>query len=173
MTIWVTADAHWNHLNIIGFCGRPYTGPDGQPDVKAMNQDLIARWNARVKPEDTVYVIGDFALGPARLVDEYLRVLIGHKILIRGNHDRLSKGRYLRAGFEEVHKHLWLGPYLLMHRPADALLLLATEKRHAIILCGHVHDRWAQSNGCINVGVDVRQFQPVMLEELGLASVGE
>ena len=55
---WFTSDPHFGHANIIRFCDRPFD------DVQAMNDALVHRWNAVVQPEDTVYVLGDVALGP-------------------------------------------------------------------------------------------------------------
>lgn len=34
------------------------------------------------------------------------------------------------------------------------------------LLCGHVHSSWAQKNKMINVGVDVRNYRPISLEEI-------
>lgn len=34
------------------------------------------------------------------------------------------------------------------------------------LLCGHVHEKWAQKKRMINVGVDVRGFKPMSIEEV-------
>lgn len=59
--IYFTADAHFGHANIIKMCSRPF------PDVEAMNEALIARWNDRVTGGDTVYIVGDMFLGVGNL----------------------------------------------------------------------------------------------------------
>ena len=51
---WFTADLHLGHFNIIKYTGRPFKS------LKEMNETLIRNWNARVKPEDTVFNVGDF-----------------------------------------------------------------------------------------------------------------
>jgi calcineurin-like phosphoesterase family protein len=56
--IFFTSDTHFWHKNVIAYCSRPYQS------LEEMNQDLITRWNARVKPEDTVYHLGDVCFGP-------------------------------------------------------------------------------------------------------------
>ena len=79
-----------------------------------MNQALIERWNDSVHSDDTVWVLGDVALGR---IDETLALvggLNGRKLLLAGNHDRCWAGhgrraegwteRYLAAGFAEVHQ---------------------------------------------------------------------
>ncbi len=57
MATWFTADLHLGHRNIIDYCDRPFA------DVDAMNRALIDNWNHAVAEDDTVWVVGDFALG--------------------------------------------------------------------------------------------------------------
>jgi calcineurin-like phosphoesterase family protein len=105
---WYTADLHLGHERIIELCGRPFES------VSAMNEAIITRWNERVEPGDTVWVLGDVALGP---IEESLALvgrLNGHLLLVAGNHDRCFAGygpakqrigwveRYRAAGFQEV-----------------------------------------------------------------------
>jgi calcineurin-like phosphoesterase family protein len=81
-----TSDTHFGHANIIRYSNRPFV------DVPAMNEALIENWNAVVRPEDTVYHLGDVALGPWTEWDSILTRLNGYKILLIGNHDRIFKG---------------------------------------------------------------------------------
>jgi calcineurin-like phosphoesterase family protein len=108
MTTWFTSDLHFGHANIIEYSRRPFRNVDD------MNHALIERWNALVQPADTVWVLGDVAMG--RIVDTLPLVsrLAGHKLLLAGNHDRCWSGhgtraaewieRYEDAGFEEIHQ---------------------------------------------------------------------
>ena len=82
MTTWFTSDTHFGHERIIELSNRPF------PDVETMNEAIIERWNAAVKPEDTVFHLGDVALG--KIADSLPLVgrLNGTKILVLGNHDR-------------------------------------------------------------------------------------
>jgi len=57
MTTWFTADLHLGHRNIIRYCDRRFES------VGVMNRALIARWNEIDDDDDTVRVLGDFALG--------------------------------------------------------------------------------------------------------------
>jgi calcineurin-like phosphoesterase family protein len=105
MTTWYTSDLHFGHERIIELCHRPFS------DVDDMNRNLIANWNAVVADTDTVWILGDLAMG--NLDDSLACVaqLKGHKLLVPGNHDRvwagykskparilMDRARYERAG---------------------------------------------------------------------------
>ena len=82
--IWVTSDTHFNHANIIKYCNRPFSS------VEEMNEPIIANWNKVVSQGDTVYHLGDFALGNKSLIPDFLERLNGHISFIMGNHDNLD-----------------------------------------------------------------------------------
>jgi calcineurin-like phosphoesterase family protein len=52
-----------------------------------MNRDMVRRWNERVSTPDTVYHLGDFALGDPAMYPAYRKQLNGSIIPVRGNHD--------------------------------------------------------------------------------------
>lgn len=85
-TIWFTSDGHFNHDKIIEYM------PNRPQQLEAMHDAMINHWVANVKPEDTIYYLGDFGF-PARRsnhihFDVLQAILPGRKILVRGNHDR-------------------------------------------------------------------------------------
>jgi calcineurin-like phosphoesterase family protein len=80
--IYLSADTHYFHTRVIEYCSRPYGS------VEEMNEDMVRKWNSVVKPEDTVYVLGDFSLA-FRPVEIYSFRLNGTRCLIPGNHDFL------------------------------------------------------------------------------------
>ena len=47
--IWFTTDFHFGHSNIIRYCNRPFR------DVAEMDQTILERLKASVKPNDTLY----------------------------------------------------------------------------------------------------------------------
>ena len=101
---WVESDTHYYHPNIILYCNRPYVKEgdtelqDGQTRwkqkmtgrIKAaeMTEDLIKYHNELVKPEDTVWHLGDFTFGGTPEVIRLLRRLNGNYKFIWGNHDK-------------------------------------------------------------------------------------
>lgn len=79
--IYFTSDLHLGHANIINHCKRPFSSVD------EMDERLISMWNARVQPNDTVYILGDLIFRSAAAPESYLSRLRGKKHLILGNHD--------------------------------------------------------------------------------------
>lgn len=104
MNTYITSDLHFGHRRITEFCPKTrghYT------DVTHMNEDMINKWNAIVKPEDLTYILGDVAFCSASDAAKILARLNGSKILIEGNHDRKSlKDHSFRSAFKEIHTYL-------------------------------------------------------------------
>lgn len=180
--VWFTSDTHFSHENIIRYCNRPFA------NVAEMNEAMVKNWNARVKPDDVIYHLGDVALGKIADSLAIIRRLNGHKHLIPGNHDRCwpyhQKVRptdvriYQDVGFTIHAPQLYVYRVLLCHLPATGDS--REEERYAEhrpltrggfpIVHGHVHDRWKVNNELdvpqVNVGVDVWDFRPVHLDEV-------
>ena len=77
--IFYTADLHFHYEPFLP--SRPFGS------VEEMARVLIARWNAAVSEDDTVYVVGDVGYNRGLVPGDALAQLRGHKHLIRGNHD--------------------------------------------------------------------------------------
>lgn len=139
MSIFFTSDHHFGHRNISRLARRPFDDtPDGVLD---MNATLIDRWNSVVRADDTVMVLGDFALGQVAQSLPTLAHLNGIKHLIAGNHDRCSPAyyhrpeptkihqwtqRYVDAGFASVSHSATIGIEALTHWTPNAESLLAS-----------------------------------------------
>jgi calcineurin-like phosphoesterase family protein len=163
MNHFITSDYHFGHANIIKYCNRPFR------DVEHMNEELIRRWNERVKPEDFVYHLGDWCFknsneergeGLTTKAQYYIDQLYGNKIFIAGNHDRnnslktLIKSAIIEFGGEK---------YFLNHFPENV------DFRYPINFVGHVHGNWTfkryKSTILINVSCDAWNFYPKTIEE--------
>ena len=138
--IYVTADLHLGHANIIKYCGRPYN------DVDEMNADLICRWNNVVKDNDRIFFLGDFALGNIERVIKWGHMLKGKKVFIYGNHDHHREKVYYDAGFEHVSK--WpiviQNRFLLSHAPMFAGSDSGVDPGDLVNIHGHIHDKVEQ-----------------------------
>lgn len=173
--IWFTSDTHFGHANVIGFCGRPFAL------VEEMDEEMIRRWNARVRPSDVVYHLGDFAFKSKEFAAGICCRLLGHKVLVRGNHDRKAAAMF-DVGFAEVHDTVLLsdvlGQFRLSHVPPDGadreglkVHIPPADEDVTAFLCGHVHEKWRRQETAtgvpvINVGVDQWNFEPKTLSEL-------
>lgn len=184
MTTFFTSDTHFNHVSIRTYCpGRLVLGDS----LEETNENLIKRWNEVVTPDDTVYHLGDFAMGPKVLHKSFLDRLNGTKLLVRGNHDQPA-AKMLAMGFKEVTNRLFLPPMdtqglttYLAHIPVGADVykdryyppeLIEEPKYYDIWLHGHVHDKFKRRGKYINVGCDVWDFRPVTLDQLLAARDG-
>lgn len=97
--VWFTADTHFGHAGILRHCpDRPWS------NVHEMDEGLIERWNARVRPGDRVYHLGDVSFHNARYTAEaILPRLNGELHLVVGNHDKvLIKRPEAMAWFRSV-----------------------------------------------------------------------
>jgi calcineurin-like phosphoesterase family protein len=180
-TTWYTADLHLGHQNIIRYCDRPYRSVD------QMNADLVAKWNATVAPDDTVWVLGDVAMGQIAVSLPLARRLHGTKHLVAGNHDRCWEGHgaraeasmqmYRDAGFETIrstHDIELAGRRVLLHHfpyegdshDDDRYVQWRPEDEGDWLFHGHVHTKWRQNGRMINVGVDVWDLAPVAQDTL-------
>jgi len=167
MNYWWTSDYHFSHANIIKYCDRPFES------VEEMNETIIKRHNERVKPEDTVFFLGDFIFkgGNEGGVEKYRifeKRLNGKYIFIKGNHDRNNS---LRTIITKMYIYFGAKDICMIHRPEDA------DPKVPINLCGHVHEKWKirrlnENSIIVNLSVDVWKFYPVSFDEI-MARVSE
>ena len=75
------SDPHFGHANCILFDDRPFK------NVEEMNATLIENINSVCKPDDDLYIIGDFCLSP-RMYKEIAPQIDCRMHLILGNHDK-------------------------------------------------------------------------------------
>lgn len=153
-TIWVTSDTHFGHQNIIGYCKRPFAS------AEEMDEELVRRWNAVVRPQDHVYHLGDVAMRKERLA--IVRRLNGHKRLVFGNHDIFDHRAYVEVGFEKVMGMRVLSGALLTHVPVHHTSM----SRFVCNIHGHIHERPAYGPQYLNVSVERTDYTPVLLEQI-------
>ena len=163
-----TSDQHFGHFNIIRLSHRPFASLD------EMNEVMIAKWNAKVMADDTIYILGDLFFRSAA-VEPILKRLNGRKHFVLGNHDHSWTGR-VRLGdyFESVQtiKEIDIDGKLatLCHYP----MLSYPQARRGYMIYGHIHnntgdDYWPlimRRSRMLNAGVDVNGFEPVTFDEL-------
>ena len=163
--IYFTSDPHYWHANVIRYCTRPYA------NVEEMCEDMIAKWNSIVKPNDIVYVLGDFSLA-FRPVESYSFRFNGTRFLVPGNHDfchsyhkksrtKENQDKWIQKykdygwnilpeqtvadfkglGIVNMCHHPYAGPYEL-EGGGDKYEKWRPVDDGKILLCGHVHEKW-------------------------------
>lgn len=171
MTTFFTADLHVGHTNIIRYTNRPFK------DSIEMDEALIRNWNELVTNEDTVYILGDFALCPAARAVSILKRLLGTKILIEGNHDRgCLRDPVFRREFKEIHNFLEIdlppepgtkrGQKIVMCH--YAMRVWNRSHRGSIHLHGHSHGTLPDDPKSLSmdVGVDCHNYYPVSSKDI-------
>lgn len=143
-----TSDYHLDHTNIIKYCDRPFD------NVKEMNQTIIENHNKIVKPEDTVFFLGDFSFGNR---DKFLDKFNGKFIFVKGNHDKKPVIDSLQINYGGIDINL-------THWPQNA------NEDYKLNLVGHVHEKWKVrelgNTTLINVGVDQWKFEPIDIGDI-------
>ena len=129
------SDLHIGHENILRFDNRPFA------DVNEMNNKLIENWNARVRSDDTVYILGDFIWAKESEWPSIVGSLGGNKVLIRGNHDPKQFSAATKRMFQEITDLKEIkdsGKHVVMcHYPIP--FFRAGFAPTAFMLYGHVH----------------------------------
>jgi calcineurin-like phosphoesterase family protein len=107
------ADPHFDHENIVKYCGRPFK------DAAEMNALIIDNWNRVVTPKDRVFVLGDFSFGNKDMIAKVIGMLNGNKILVKGNHDNRTITFWKRRGMMAYKNPIYYnrGEFVLSHEP--------------------------------------------------------
>jgi calcineurin-like phosphoesterase family protein len=145
--IYLTADTHFNHTNIIKYCLRPFQ------TVEEMNETLIANWNITVAKSDMVIFLGDLCFKDD--ADKWLSKLNGDKLLLRGNHDSIGKFDTRFEYNNEV--------FLLTHRRMPLV------GRNIWNIHGHSHNKGIlidQENKSMCISTELTEYTPINIEEL-------
>lgn len=162
--IWIISDTHFNHTNIIQYCGRPFA------NAELMDEVLVDNWNDTVKDQDIVYHLGDVYFGEDGR--DTLSKLKGRKRLILGNHDD-GKDKFLHKTFQKIMMWRMFPEFgvLLTHVPVheSALYRGPEDDRMAKMLRnihGHIHQNPSPTMNHRNVSVEQINYRPINIEEL-------
>lgn len=158
--IWFTADTHFGHRNICKYANRPFAS------IEDMDEAILQNINADVRPDDTLYHLGDFAFGRHRYYRE--RIACKNIVLVLGNHDRhIIEDR--DGLFSSVHtlKEIKAGEQsiVLCHY---AMRVWNKSHHGAWHLYGHSHGSLPDDPNSLSfdVGVDCTDFRPFDLADV-------
>lgn len=88
--LYLITDTHLGHQNMLKSCGRP----------ARFTNLILDSCRKMVRSNDTLIHLGDVAWNEEELM-RFMK-LPGHKVLVRGNHDKKSTAYYMDAGFALV-----------------------------------------------------------------------
>jgi Predicted phosphoesterase or phosphohydrolase len=192
MTKWYTSDLHIGHFLVADLRARvlELTFDDPRQAIAWHDQMLAANWDAIVRRDDQVWILGDLSCG-GRMVQAaalaWLAQRPGEKHLVSGNHDTCWPGHrnahkeqrlYLNSGIASVQpfaRHRINGhevllshfPYVGDHSETDRYDQYRLRDEGRYLLHGHTHSRDQVSNDRqIHVGVDAWDFRPVNLDQI-------
>jgi calcineurin-like phosphoesterase family protein len=158
--IFLIADLHMGHANIIRYCSRPFL----VSDVREMDHVLIKNWNYTISSLNRIYFLGDLRYGKDALSAlQYTRKLKGRITFIQGNHDDPELG-----SVPSVTLNYQGFTFLLIHDPASA-----PREFDGWIIHGHHHNNDLRhypfidfEHRRINVCAEVIGYVPLSLTAL-------
>ena len=171
-SVFLVSDTHFGHAGVCRFTRRDgVTKLRPWDNAEEMDEEMIRRWNERVRPNDKVYHLGDVVMSRKSL--PIMDRLNGDKVLIRGNHD-IFKDEDYRKYFRELRAYHVMNGMILSHIPIHSESL----GRFGVNIHGHLHaDRVMRplaTSGRPDV-VDVRyhcvcveqtDFAPILFEDV-------
>ena len=119
MKIFIIADTHFYHENIIKFENRPLDNVE----------QIIANWNKVVGEKDLVIHLGDVIFGHNKDIElpKIMARLNGKKVLTRGNHDSYPESKwgnwdwFMERGFDFVCDYFVYKNIAFSHAPLTPL----------------------------------------------------
>lgn len=167
---WLTSDLHLDHNNIIEYSNRPFDS------VESMNNFIISNINKKIKPNEELFILGDFCVGHGkidRIIELFYMINCKNIHMIYGNHDkaiRKNSAKLIEGG--------------IIKSAQD--VLITKENGHSIFLSHYAHKVWPSSHRgrfhcyghshgnlqddptslSMDVGVDCNNFTPLSIIDI-------
>ena len=159
--LFLIADMHFGHANIIKYENRPFASTD------VMDAAIIRNWNNTVSKRDKVIVAGDVSFYSKEKTAEIIQQLNGKKILVKGNHDQRNCRWWMDVGFDEVSSYpiIYKEWVVIQHEPPAYI----NDAMPFFWIYGHVHGTDMYSTVTKNtacVSVERWEYMPVQLEKI-------
>jgi len=131
--VFLYSDPHFGHQGVCRFMRNDgVTKLRPWDNAEEMDEELIKRYNEKVRPKDKCYFLGDVVINRRALPT--LARLNGDKVLIRGNHDIFRDDEY-RMYFRELRAYHVMNGMILSHIPVHE----ASLGRFGTNIHGHLH----------------------------------
>ena len=170
MSIWISSDCHFGHNQ------RFLYEPRGFGSIEEHDAAIIKNWNEVVKPNDTVYLLGDCILNDNNHGIECMKKLNGQIFIIGGNHDTVNRVKLYKQDFDFIGYGMPIKykkySFFLSHYPSlcsnfdfDKPL-----RERVINICGHCHtkDKFKDMDKglCYHVELDAHNNYPVLIDNI-------
>jgi calcineurin-like phosphoesterase family protein len=138
--------------------------------VKVMDAEMIKKHNAKIQPDDTVYMIGDVAFYDEAKTGRILDQLNGKKILVYGNHDKgIKMSNFLQSKFEKCVDYLEINVGNQMIVMSHYAMLVWNKSHHGSwMLHGHSHGslKYPYDGKILDVGVDAHSMDVLSMDDV-------
>lgn len=171
--IYFTSDPHFGHDRAFIY------GPRGFGNIQEHDNTIIENWNKVVKPEDTVYLLGDVALKDNDNALKCVNSLNGNIMLIRGNHDTQIRWDMYSdktlcpnitiLGYADLLNYKGYHLYMSHFPTMTGNLEKESLKKCTCNLFGHTHQKAKFYNDLpylFHVGVDSNNCTPISIDEV-------
>lgn len=160
MSVYLWADPHFGHKNIIKYENRPFSS------VEEMDEALINNWNSVVSKDSIGIMLGDLSFHSISKTSDIVQRLNGTLWLITGNHDSASLELYKSMGFYHVYDKpvIYMDYFILSHKP-----LYINENMPYINIFGHVHSQkqyvdFSTQSYCVSV--ERIGYKPILFNQI-------
>lgn len=149
-----TSDLHLQHKEILNFERFNFK------TIEEHDKYLFNLLKDKIKPTDTLYVLGDVGRGI-----EIINEICGRKVLIMGNHDTLPKHVYTSV-FDEVYKYpiYYKNNILLSHYPVPVT-------QNVLNVHGHLHSSVLDLPNYKNANIAINDYQILTARQLEVLSM--
>ena len=168
--IWFCSDLHLGHSNMYKFTN--YDGTKCRPwdNYEEAEEYMLQEFNKVLKPNDTLYVLGDVASKTDRASYFFNALVPCRRILLMGNHDNKIGFKFLSKYFNEIRGAYNLENYIMTHIPVSS----GSKGRFKTNIHGHTHSNLItiDNNGKIpdpwyrNVCVERTGFKLINFSEI-------
>ena len=171
MNVFFSSDLHWGHQR--GFLYEPR----GFPSIEEHDEAILNNINKLVRPQDTLFVLGDLMLNDNEKGMEYLRAIKCNNVrVILGNHDSQTRQELYQSlpnfsvlgyAYPFVYKKK---NFMLSHYPMLTQNMDDDKKpwQKTWNLCGHSHtkNKFDPITHSIHVELDAWDNKPVEIEQI-------
>ena len=168
-TTFLIGCTHFGHEKMYKFLNRDGTKVRPYENAKQADDAMLTNWNSVVGVDDKVYVLGDVAFTSESL--SILKKCNGKKILIKGNHDDLSVGEYMKY-FKDIRSSHKLDGEVLSHIPIHPDSLWREKKNiYWLNIHAHLHAYPVKTNNVedaryFSVCVERINYTPISIDEI-------